>query len=84
MEHEYQYFALSSGEYISKREVDAAFRVVNKLSSCIATLVNLNDDQLIEHGNYYDAVMAFHRKYDCGLAEAKEAIDFLRARGRYE
>ena len=84
MEHEYQYFALSSGEYISKREVDAAFKVVNKLSSSLATLVNLNDDQLIKLGNYYDAVMAFHRKYNCGLAEAKEAIDFLRARGRYE
>lgn len=83
MEHKYQYYALSTGEYISKREVDTAFRVVNKLSSCIATLVNLNDDQLIKLGNYYDATIAFHRKYDCGLVESKEAIDFLRAKGRY-
>ena len=87
MKREYQYYALPSGEYIPKSEVDKAFEIVAKLQYCSATsanIVTLDEAEVIKHGSKFDAIIAFHRKYDCGLVEAKEAIDFLRAEGRYE
>lgn len=83
MECEYQYYALSSGEYIPKNEVDKAFETIAKLRGARATIVTLSEAEVIKRGSHFDAVLAFHHKYNCGLAEAKEAIDFLRAKGRY-
>lgn len=84
MEREYQYYALASGDYLPKNEVDKAFEVIAKFQSSCATLVTLSEAEVIKHGSKFDAVMAFHHKYNCGLVEAKEAIDFLRAEGRYD
>lgn len=73
-----EYYKLTNGEYISKEKVDDAVALLQKFFNAGATLVDLCDDDIIHKGNKIDAVCAYNRKYDCGLAEAKAAIEYLR------
>ena len=70
-------YYLVNGEYISKSKVDDALNLLSKIIHGFP-LVSLTDNEVIHKGNKIDAVCAYNRKYDCGLAEAKAAIEYLR------
>lgn len=70
-------YYLVDGEYISKSKVDDALVLLDKIIGG-GTLVTLTDDEIIHKGSKFDAIFAYNRKYDCGIAEAKLAIEYLR------
>lgn len=71
------YYHTNNGEYISKSKVNDALNTLSKIING-GTLVTLTDDEIIYKGSKIDAIMAYRRKYDCGIAEAKQAIEYLR------
>lgn len=71
------YYQLDNGEYVSKAKVDDALNLLSKIIDG-GTLVTLTDDEIIREGSKWDAVFAYNRKYDCGIAEAKQTIEYLR------
>lgn len=71
------YYRLRNGEYVSQAKVDDALALLSKVING-GNLVCLTDDEIIHKGNKIDAVCAYHRKYDCSLAEAKSAVEYLR------
>lgn len=71
------YYMLNNGELVSKRKVDDALDLIDKVKKGF-TIVNMSDEELFSNGNKFDAIKRFHEKYDVGLLEAKCAIEFLR------
>jgi hypothetical protein len=72
-----QYYKVGS-TFVSKQKVDDALNLVKRVISDGCELVSLNDDEVIQHGNKLDAIIAYRRKHDCGIVEAKQAIEYLR------
>ena len=72
-----KYCKLSNGELVPERTVDAALELVVKLKGGF-TVVELSEDEVIAKGTKLDAIRSFMHKHNVSLAEAKEAIEFLR------
>lgn len=75
---EHQYYKLDNGEFVSKSKVDDALKLIRRITASGCVLVTITDDEVIHKGNKVEATLAFYRKYDCSLLEAKSAIEFLR------
>ena len=71
------YYKLSNGELVPKHKVDAAFELIERLKEG-CSIVNLSDIDVFTKGDKFDAILRFRDKYDTPIAEAKEAIEFLR------
>lgn len=71
------YYELSNGELVPKHKVDAAFELIERLKEG-CSIVNLSDIDVFTKGDKFDAILRFRDKYDTPIAEAKEAIEFLR------
>lgn len=75
--HACTYYKLNDGKLIPKRKVDDAMAIIRSVLNG-ASIVDLDDSQIMSYGDKVDAVLLFRDKYDCSLLEAKSAIDFLR------
>lgn len=73
----FEYCKLSNGELVSKAKVDAALELVAKLKGGYS-IVELSDNELFTKGNKVEAIKYFMNKHNVSLAEAKEAIEFMR------
>lgn len=71
------YYELSNGELVPKHKVDAAFELIERLKEG-CSIVGLSDIDVFTKGDKLDAILRFRNKYDTPIAEAKEAIEFLR------
>lgn len=71
------HYQLANGTLVSKARVDRARELLNNLMYGF-TVTELTDDELFAKGDEVEAVMRYHRKYNCGAAEAKAAIKQLR------
>ena len=77
------YYQLANGNLISKKRVDSAFELIASLrGGC--SLVELSDSELFSKGDKTEAVMAFYKKHDCSIVEAKAAIEHLRGEDAHE
>lgn len=74
---EHAYCKLKSGKLIPKDQIDRAFNLIKSLMIGF-DLVNLSDSEVMIHGDKFEAIKLFYKKYDCELFEAKRAIEFLR------
>ena len=74
---EHVYYKLKNGEFIPKHKVDKAFELIQSLMSGF-DILHLDDSDMMAYGDKLDAIRLFRDKYNCGLAEAKEAIEFMR------
>lgn len=72
-----EYCKLSNGELVPKRTVDSALELIAKLGGGYS-IVELSEDEVIMEGTKLDAIRSFMHKHNVGLAEAKEAIEFMR------
>lgn len=71
------HYMFTDGEMVSKRTVDAALRIVNKMAQgCV--VVELDDEGLFSKGDKVDAIWRFRQKHNASIAEAKAAIEYLR------
>jgi hypothetical protein len=71
------HYMFPDGEMVSKRTVDAALRIVNKMAQgCV--VVELDDEDLFSKGDKVDAIWRFRQKHNASIAEAKAAIEHLR------
>ena len=71
------HYMFPDGEMVSKRTVDAALRLINKMSQgCV--VVELNDEDLFSKGDKLDAIWRYRDKHNVGIVEAKAAIEHLR------
>lgn len=71
------YYKLSNGDMVSKRKVDDALNTIRSICGG-ASIVHLEDSEVMLYGDKIDAIRLFREKYDCSLMEAKASIDFLR------
>ena len=74
---EHIYYKLANGDFVPKYKVDNAFELIKSLMDGF-DILHLDDSDVMLFGNKFDAIKLFHEKHDCGLAESKEAIEFLR------
>ena len=72
------HYKLPSGECISKRSVDNALALLNKVTASGCQLVSLTDSELFSYGDKLTAIQRFREKYDAGILEAKQTIEYLR------
>ena len=75
------YYKLTNGDLISKRRVDDAIALLDRLRNGFS-VVELTDMEMFTKGNIIEAAKRFSEKHDINLLEAKYAIDFLREEGR--
>lgn len=71
------YCKLKSGKLIPKEQINRAFDLIKSLMDGF-DLIALNDSEVMTHGDKFEAIKLFYKKYDCELMEAKRAIEFLR------
>jgi hypothetical protein len=74
---EHVYYKLKNGEFIPKYKVDKAFELIQSLMNGF-NILHLDDSDVMAYGDKFDAIKLFREKHDCGLKEAKEAIEFMR------
>lgn len=73
----YPHCQLTNGDLISKRKVDEAFEIIERLNNGF-TLVELPEEELFSKGDEFEAVHAYWNKHNCTVLEAREAIKNLR------
>lgn len=72
------HYKLPDGKLISKRRVDDARELLNKVIAGGCTLVDLSDSELFSNGDRVEAMLYFRDKYNTTALEAKSAIEHLR------
>lgn len=77
MKNKNEYYILNDNTFLSKRKVDEAFEVIEKLRNG-AIKAYLSDSEVFVNGDFVGAVKLFRDKYDTGLNDAFEAIKWLR------
>lgn len=71
------HYMFPDGEMVSKRTVDAALQLINKMAQgCV--VVELDDEDLFSKGDKFEAIQRFYRKHNTTPLEAKAAIEHLR------
>ena len=76
---EHIYYKLANGDFVPKCKVDKAFELIKSLMDGF-DILHLNDSDVMSFGDKFDAIKLFREKHDCGLMEAKEAIEFMRGK----
>ena len=73
------HYQLANGNLVSKARVDRARELLNSLMDGF-TVTELADDELFVKGDKVEAVMRYHKKYNCGAVEEKAAIEQMRGK----
>lgn len=72
-----QYYKVGN-QFIAKSKVDEAVQILKDVTMHGCELVTLTQDEIIQYGRKFDAIWAYRKKHNCGIAEAKKAIEAMR------
>lgn len=73
----HMHYQFSDGTLVSKRTVDAALQLINKMAQGCQP-VELTDEELFSKGDKFEAIKRFYDKHNTTILEAKAAIEHLR------